>query len=159
MAGEPQGARAPRAAWSRRWYEWWPPVAAFLAVLIGVPTLVLGAAYAVAGGSDLYALEPTQSCLEGTDGVRTSKNDRELNDFIAESAVNGAVRVWLGSNQVAISFGASDQDAERTARAYARFSGTTINVKDLLRQENNAVMLWTDVPSEEAQKTVSDCLG
>jgi hypothetical protein len=159
MAGEPQAVRGSRSGWSRRWYHWWPPAAAFLAVLIGVPAIVLGAAYAVAGGSDQYALEPTRSCLAKVDGLRVSKNDGELNDFIAESAVNGAVRIWFPANQVAISFGGSDQDAERTARAYARFSGSTINVKDLLRQEHNAVMLWADVPSQEDEKTISDCLG
>ena len=159
MAGEPQGVRESRSGWSRRWYQWWPPVAAFLAVLIGVPALVLGAAYAVAGGNDQYSLEPTKSCLAKVDGLRASRNDEQLNDFIAESAVNGAVRIWFPANQVAISFGSSDQDAERTARAYARFSGSTINVKDLLRQDHNAVMLWTDVPTKADERTVFDCLS
>lgn len=158
MAGEPHGQR-PRSVWAQRWYGWWPPVAAFLAVLIGVPLIVLGAAYAIAGDDDLYAVEPTKSCLDDLDGVRTSTREQDIGDFIAESAVNGVVRVWLPVNQVAISFGESPQDAERTARAYARFSGSTINVQELLRTQQNAVMLWKDKPSQQDEKTVDACLS
>ena len=158
MAGEPQGARA-RSVWARRWYAWWPPVAAFLAVLVGVPLLILAAAYAVAGNDDRYALEPTMSCLEDADGVRVSSNERDLDDFIAESAIAGAVRAWLPANQVVISFGESDQDAERTQRAYLRFAGGTIPVNDLLARNQNAVLLWKDKPSAHDARTVEDCLS
>jgi hypothetical protein len=158
MAGEPQGQRQ-RGVWAQRWYAWWPPAAAFLGVLLAVPLLVLGVAYAIAGGNDLYALEPTQSCLEDVDGVRTSPREKDVNDFVAEAAINGALRVWLPANQVVISFGESNQDAERTERAYLRFSGATIPVKDLLRRNQNAVLLWIDKPSARDEKTVEDCLS
>lgn len=158
MAGEPQGQR-PRSVWAQRWYGWWPPVAAFLAVLVGVPLLVLGASYGIAGDDNLFSLEPTKSCLEEVDGARTGTRAQDLSDFVAESAVNGAVRVWLPSNQVVISFGESPQDAERTQRAYLRFAGGTIPVQDLLRADQNAVLLWKDKPSEQDQKTVDGCLS
>jgi hypothetical protein len=158
MAGELQAQR-PRSVWAQRWYGWWPPVAAFLAVLVGVPLLVLGAAYLIAGNDDLYSLEPTRSCLDEIDGVRTGTRAQDLDDFIAEAAVNGAVRVWLPANQVVISLGESPQDAERTQRAYLRFAGGTIPVQDLLQTKQNAVLLWKDKPSEEDEQTVDGCLS
>jgi hypothetical protein len=158
MAGEPQGQRQ-RGVWAQRWYGWWPPVAAFLAVLVGVPLIVLGASYAIAGNDDLYSLEPTQDCLGGVAGVRTSTAENDVDDFIAQAAVNGAVRVWLPANQVVISFGESAQDAERTQRAYLRFAGGTIPVQDLLRANQNAVLLWKDKASARDEEVVDGCLS
>jgi hypothetical protein len=158
MAGELQAQR-PRSIWAQRWYGWWPPVAAFLAVLIGVPLIVLGAAYLIAGNDNLFSLKPTKSCLGEVDGVRTSTSVKGINDFIAEAAIDGAVRVWLPANQVVISFGESPQDAERTQRAYLRFAGGTIPIQDLLQRNQNTVLLWKDKPSPEDERTVDRCLS
>lgn len=149
-----------RDLWAQRWHGWWPPVAAFLAVLIGIPALVLLAANAIAGGDDLYSLKGTSGCLTDREGVRVSDRERDLGrDFIAQAAPGGALKVTFEGNDLVLSFGTTEQDAERTQRAYLRFAGGTIPVQDLLFRERNAVLLWRDPPRPEHRELLVGCLG
>jgi hypothetical protein len=141
---------------------WWPPIAAFVAVLVGVPLLVLAAAFAIAGDDDLYSLTPTRSCLAEVDGVRITEREEEIGDVLANSATGGALRLRLtgqGDNTVIVSFGEDEQEAERRRRSYLRFAGGTIPVQDLLVQQQNAVLLWERPPSEEERELVDGCLS
>lgn len=148
-----------RSPWAQRLHSWWPPIAAFAAVLIGVPLLVLGAAYAIAGDGDLYSLTPTQSCLAGADGVEVSARERDVADVLANSATGGALRVRLPGNTLILSFGEDEQEAERRQRSYLRFAGGTIPVQDLLDRQQNAVILWESKPSDEQRELVDGCLS
>ena len=156
---EPTPPPARTDIWSERLRTWWAPVAAFLGVLIGVPLLVLGAAYAITGDDDLYSLTPTQSCLQDVEGVKVSDDEVEVGDVLANSATGGALKVRLPNNTLVVSFGESDQEAERRQRSYLRFAGGTIPVRDLLVQQGNAVLLWERPPGEEERKLVDDCLS
>lgn len=159
MAAEPTPPSA-RELWAQRWYGWWPPAAAFLAVLIGIPALVLISANAIAGGDDLYSLESTRDCLVDKEGAEVSEREQDLGrDFIAQAAPEGAMKVTIAGNDLVLSFGTSEQDAERTQRAYLRFAGGTIPVQDLLFRERNAVLLWRDPPQPEQRELLVGCLG
>jgi hypothetical protein len=138
---------------------WWPPLAAFLGVLIAVPLLVLGAAYAIAGDDDIYGLAPTQSCLADAEGTRVSDDPGDVSDVLANSARGGALKVWLPSNTLIVSFGDDEQEAERRERSYFRFAGGTIPVRELLMRQGNAVLLWERTPSEEERTLVDGCLS
>ena len=155
---EPTPPPATRAQPSRA-RAWALPVAAFLAVLIGVPALVLGAAYALAGDGDEYALAPTRSCLADVEGVRVSEDEDDVDDVLANSATLGALKVWLEDNTLIVSFGETEQEAERRQRSYLRFAGGTIPVQDLLARQQNAVLLWERAPSEAEVELVDDCLS
>lgn len=144
--------------WRRRVDTWWPPVAAFLAVLIGVPLIVLGAAYAIAGDDDLYTLGPTESCLEDAEDVSVSDRDHDV-DVLARTASGGALRVRFDHNGLVISFGENEQEAERRQRRYLRVAGGTIPVQDLLERQQNVVLLWEQKPSEEQRELVDGCLS
>jgi hypothetical protein len=138
---------------------WWPPLAAFLGVLVGVPLLVLGAAWAIAGDDDLYALAPTRSCLADAEDVRVSDEARDVGDVLANSARGGALKVWLPGNTLIVSFGEDEQEAERRERSYFRFAGGTIPVRELLMRQGNAVLLWERAPGVEERELVDGCLS
>lgn len=138
---------------------WWPPLAAFLGVLIGVPLLVIGAAYAIAGDDDLYGQTPTRSCLAEAEGVRVSDRASDVADVLANSARGGALKVWLPGNTLVVSFGEDEQEAERRERSYFRFAGGTIPVRELVMRQGNAVLLWERAPAEEERELVDGCLS
>ncbi|HSC91670.1 MAG TPA: hypothetical protein VLB86_08460 [Gaiellaceae bacterium] len=116
-----------------------------------------GLALAGCGGSaspDRYVLEPTRDCLAGED-VATST---EGLDFVASTALGGALIARPMGNRVVLAFGDSAADAARTVRAYRQFAGKRIPLQDLLFQEKNTVLLWEEPPTEEQARTVGGCL-
>jgi hypothetical protein len=109
------------------------------------------------GGSDTpdrYALQPTRDCLADA-GVATST---EGLDFVASTALGGALIARPEGNRVVLAFGGSAADATRTVRAYRRFAGERIPLHDLLFQERNTVLLWEEPPTEQQARTVGGCL-
>jgi hypothetical protein len=103
---------------------------------------------------DSYALEPTRACLQDAD-VPVSTDGL---DFVASTALGGALVARPGDNRVVVAFGDSPAGASRIVRAYRQFAGKRIPLRDLLFQEKNAVLLWEEPPTEEQAKTVRDCL-
>ncbi len=103
---------------------------------------------------DAYALEPTRACLEEADVPVTT---RDL-DFVASTALGGALIARPEGNRVVITFGGSASDAARTVRAYRTFAGERIPIADLLFQELNTVLLWETPPSEPQARLIGDCL-
>ena len=122
-----------------------------------LPALVAaGILLAGCGGDeepDRYTLEATKACLY--EGVRTSGNDL---DFVASTALGGAVVAHPGGNRVVLAFGDTPADAARTVRAYRTFAGRRIPLQDLLFQERNTVLLWEEPPTPEQARTIGDCL-
>ena len=123
-----------------------------------LPALVAaGILLAGCGGDaepDHYTLEATKACLDD-EGVRTSANDL---DFVASTALGGAVVAHPGGNRVVLAFGDTPASAARTVRAYRTFAGRRIPLQDLLFQERNTVLLWEEPPTPEQAKTIRDCL-
>jgi hypothetical protein len=121
--------------------------------------LVVAAALLAAGCGgadepDAYRLEPTRSCLEHA-GLDVTTDDL---DFVASTAAGGALRTDLPENEVTISFGDTEAEAERTARAYRNFAGPTIPIEHVLFRRANAVLVWGAPPSDVDQMRVTACL-
>jgi hypothetical protein len=106
-----------------------------------------------AGGSALYTLQKTRSCL-------TAKHIRVGGalDFVATTATGGALRAHLATNDVKIAFGETSTDADNIDQAYRRFRAANIGIDDVLREDRNAVMLWHTHPSDADMATIGDCL-
>ena len=105
---------------------------------------------------ETYKLVPTKTCLEDAN-VRVSTRGV---DFVASTALGGALNAKFRGNEVTLAFGDSPDAAERTERAYRRFAPDRLKPKidDVLRRERNVVLLWAVSPSPEQQRTVVDCL-
>lgn len=79
-------------------------------------------------------------------------------DFVANSATGGAFRAHLSSNFVTVSFGITLKDAANLVAAYEQFHAAKVGLPDVLRPENNAVMLWHAHPSDPDLATITGCL-
>jgi hypothetical protein len=111
------------------------------------------------GGSTsttVYTLAATKHCLNTTLGTHSFPplND----DFVASTASGGALRLQLADNAVTLLFGASADEASNLADAYRRFHAQNVGIEDVLRTDNNAVMLWQLHPSAPDESHIHDCL-
>jgi hypothetical protein len=116
--------------------------------------VVLVAASCGGGGSTLYAKQPTVSCLQ-KQGVPTSG---VADDFVASSATGGAFRAKLKDDSVTVSFGETLDDARNLDEAYRRFHASNVGIDDILRDQQNVVMLWRTHPSDADSSTITGCL-
>jgi hypothetical protein len=118
--------------------------------------LVLVASIVVACGNQsgkLYSRDATRSCL-------ADKNVRLGGplDFVATTATGGALKAHTGSNVVTIVFGETLSDADNINDIYHRVAAKNVGIEDVLRQQQNAVMLWHEHPSNEDLATITGCL-
>jgi hypothetical protein len=123
-----------------------------------VVLLVMAALLAVSCGSDggkTYSLDQTRACLED----QKVRLGGQL-DFVATTATGGALKANLGRNFVTIVFGETAADADNINQAYHRFSSSNVSagIDDVLRQQDNAVMLWHEHPSDHDLALVTSCL-
>jgi hypothetical protein len=121
--------------------------------------LVVAAALLAAGcggpaGPETYGLDPTRACLEEA-GFDVTTEDL---DFVASTAVGGAVRADMPGNHVTISFGEGEEEAVRTEQAYRRFAAPQIPIEHVLFRERNAVLVWGAPPTDEESGPVVACL-
>ena len=125
-------------------------------LLAALVVVLVASACGGARQPDTYKLAPTKTCLQEAD-VRVST--RAI-DFVASTALGGALNAKFRGNEVTLAFGDSPDAAERTERAYRRFApdGLKPKIDDVLRRERNVVLLWAVAPSEEQRRTVVDCL-
>lgn len=118
--------------------------------------LVVVAAILLAGcgkNTPSYSLEKTSSCLTDK-GVRLGGPL----DFVATTATGGAVRARLKTNALTLVFGLTPDDADNIDAAYRRFHASNVGIDDVLRQQNNAVMLWQAHPADADLALVTGCL-
>jgi hypothetical protein len=104
---------------------------------------------------DRYAVQPTRTCLQNAAAEVSTTNL----DFVASTALGGALRVRLPTNFVVVAFGEDSEEAERIERAYRRFAGETIAIDDVLERTKNVVFVWNAPPSPEERNAVVGCLG
>ena len=105
------------------------------------------------GSGKLYALDRTRSCL-------TKKHVRlggQL-DFVATTATGGALKAHPSSNFVTVVFGQTQADADAINQIYHRVASKNVGIEDVLRQQQNAVMLWHEHPSDDDLATITGCL-
>jgi hypothetical protein len=124
--------------------------------------LIVLAAFAVAGcgggssSSTPYTRAASKQCIETTLGIHSFPAVGD--DFVASTASSGAMRVRLSDNAVTILFGASEDEANNLADAYRRFHAKNVGVEDILRTQNNAVLLWQLHPSAADENSIHGCL-
>jgi len=104
----------------------------------------------------LYTKQATSACLVKK-GVKVGPVTN-AQDFVANSATGGAFRAHLADNFVTVSFGLTLKDAANLEAAYEQFHAQKVGLADVLRPQNNAVMLWHAHPSDADIATVTGCL-
>ncbi|MGH2996948.1 MAG: hypothetical protein ACRDN6_07575 [Gaiellaceae bacterium] len=107
-----------------------------------------------AGEPGPYELAPTKECLEGAD-LRVSDTPPE---FVSSTASGGALRVRFADIRVTLTFGESEREAARIARAYRQFAPKKFPIDDVLRTDRNVVELWEFAPQIEHLEILGGCL-
>jgi hypothetical protein len=125
--------------------------------LVALVAFVVAGCGGGASGSSLSTLAATKQCLQTKGGIRNFASVSP-DDFVASTASNGAVRVTLPDNAVTMLFGQSADEASNLADAYRRFRAKNVGIEDVLRTENNVVLLWQLHPSSGDETTIHDCL-
>ena len=124
-------------------------------VALGASLILLVAACGK-GGTTLYTRAATSACLQKTG--YTPKPVSSSSDFVANSATGGAFSVDLTDNQVTVSFGETLTDADNIDDAYHRFRAANVGIDDVLRRDQNAIMLWHVHPQDADLATITNCL-
>jgi hypothetical protein len=103
----------------------------------------------------MYSLAKTRECLREK-GVDL----RGTPDFVALTATGGALVARFGGNYVTISFGDTVDDAIGTETGYRRaaFQNVREGLTDVLKREQNSVLLWHEHPAAADADTVQNCL-
>jgi hypothetical protein len=118
--------------------------------------VVLACAVACGGsGTTLYTSAATKACLQ-KDGVAV--RGAPASDFVANSATGGALEATLHGNRATVSFGQTVSDADNIDQAYRRFRAHNVGIDDVLRSQQNAVMLWHLHPTDNDLAAITDCL-
>lgn len=99
-------------------------------------------------------MDATRACLEGTSA--DVDPDPENVDYIALGAGRGAIRAEFDSHEVILSFSRNVSDAKDVKAAYDALPGSD---EGRIDQKGNAVMAWSNAPTDEELKTVKDCLS
>lgn len=108
------------------------------------------------GGAKHYALEATRTCLRQTNGVLV--RPAPADDFVASTALGGAMNAKFARNQVTLAFGQDDAEADRLAKAYRRFHGKNVGIESALEELANVVLLWAVTPPPSYRGAVHACL-
>jgi hypothetical protein len=129
------------------------PVRRLAALPVATAAVTLAAG---CGGASHYTLEATRACLQETSGIQVRRPP--ASDFVASTALGGAVNVKFPDNQVTIAFGEDEAEATRLAMAYRRFRGENVGIESALREKKNVVMVWGVTPAPGQRGTVEGCL-
>ena len=128
--------------------------------MLRLGTLAVAAAAAVSasgcGGTARYTVAATRECLREQPGLRVRRAPTD--DFIASTALGGAMNVRFPDNQVTLTFGDDADEAFRLAQAYRRFRGPNIGIESALEEVKNVVLLWGITPAPGYRQTIHDCL-
>ena len=130
------------------------PARTSLAALVAALLLAACGCAAEAEPPPPHALEPTQACLEGA-GVAVDTDDL---DFVASTALAGALHATVEGNEVTVAIGEDEEEAERISQAYRTFAGERIPIDQVLMRDRNAVLLWANPPSAQDRDRIVACL-
>lgn len=106
----------------------------------------------------VYKAEPTANCLR-KDGYRVT-TDRSKLGVVEAHAENGGLLAFHPGNAVRIAFGANSDDAVGIEHGYRRFAPKRLkkHIDDVMRNQKNAVLLWTVTPPLDEMNGVFACL-
>jgi hypothetical protein len=109
----------------------------------------------------IYNLDATASCVSTQSAVASISTSKDDLDFIAQSALGGAIYVnYHSGNDANVSFERTVSDAKRSYKAY-KAVGVLIagGVRDLLEERNNVVIAFTDAPTSQERDAITSCLA
>jgi hypothetical protein len=124
--------------------------------VFALPVVAAALVAAACGGAKHYALEPTRACLGKISGATV--RPPPPSDFVAATAIDGAVNVKLSKNQVTLTFSQDSHQADGIAKAYRRFKGKGIGIESALEEIANVVLVWGVTPEDPDRGVVHDCL-
>ena len=101
-----------------------------------------------------FTLAPTRECARAYGHILKPKS----NDFIATTASRGSFRLQFPDNEATVLFGANAQEGSGLADGYRRFHAKNVGVEDILRTNNNVVMLWRFHPTDADESELTSCL-
>ena len=127
----------------------------FAAVLLGVGFALLSIFTGGNSGPKLHTLPATRSCLQDK-GVATAAPPRD--DFVASTALGGALRARLAANSVTIDFGTSVAGALGIERAYRRFAPRRFPLDSVMLRRDDVVLLWERQPAADELREITRCL-
>ncbi len=123
---------------------------------IGLALLSLVAAgCGSSGGGSSYDADAVANCLDGR-GLADVDPDRSNVDFIAGAASGGALRAEFGGREVIVSFYRDSSDAKDAEDAYEQVPG---EADGNLMRKGNAVIAWTDTPTDEERDAMDQCFS
>jgi hypothetical protein len=133
-------------------------VRSFLLPAIVLSTLIVLSGCGGEDRPDRGALEEEAACLENA-GASVTVDEDQL-DFVANTALGGAMKATVAGNVVTIAFGETQAGARRLERAYRRFAGEGVRrrLRKVLERRGTAVLLWTAPPVAGDRATVARCL-
>lgn len=110
------------------------------------------------GGAAVYTAKGTVACLRtrGFKGVTTARDKVGL---IAAFAGNGGLKATAKSgNVLTIAFAQDSTGVHGTEKAFTRFAKGVYkrHIRDVMRSQGNAVLVWTETPKNAE---LSDALG
>jgi hypothetical protein len=127
------------------------------AAVVALVAFVAAGCGGASSSSGPYTLAATKQCLVKTAGIKFAKVGPD--DFVASTASNGSLRIRLpDSNAVTMLVGGSANEASNLSDAYRRFRAANVGIEDVLRTENNVVLLWQLHPSLGDENTIHRCL-
>jgi hypothetical protein len=116
----------------------------------------LAAASGCGGGTPHYTLAATRACLAKAGGVQI--RPRPPGDFIAKTAIGGAINVKFPRNQVTLAFSQDVAQAGNIAKGYRRFRGKGIGIDSALEVVANTVLVWGVSPDPADEGVIHSCL-
>jgi hypothetical protein len=122
-------------------------------LLVILALSVLATSCGGGGGSSTYTAAPSERCLTKA-GVKVGHNV----DFVASTALGGSFRATLADNSVTVALGRTADEGDNLDQAYRRFHAKNVGIDDVLRRQQNAVLLWHVHPSDADVATVTGCL-
>ena len=127
------------------------------ALLAGVLAALVGGCGGDDDDEDLLSFNATRDCL-GQAGVPVLTEPPDLYS-IAEHASRGGLVAKLPTNQVAIAFERSVDEAERVESIARRFA-TSVEptLRGYLERRENVVMHWRNIPGETGEAQIQNCL-
>ena len=108
---------------------------------------------------ETFTAAGTVGCLRN-EGFKVTRAPAKIG-LIAAFAANGGLLATKGGNPVTIAFAADENDVKSTQAAVKNQASPFYKkrINDIMRVENNAVMVWTTAPSQDQIDTVVNCLG
>ncbi len=137
-----------------------------LAALSAVGVLVFvaagcgGSGSGAGGSSAIYTAKATLPCLREKGFTHVTTAARKVG-LIASVAEHGGLRATAKSgNTVTIAFTAGANDVGGTERAFRRFAKGVYkgHIRDVMRAQGNAVLVWTETPSDAELNDALGCL-